>query len=110
MKTDKEKIAEIICRVTHKALLSHCDMQCDVMCIQYAEELVKQGYHKTTWHKVADGDLPPEDTFARCVLEWCGIKYYAAGYYNSKTGWCFPDNANSDARLIAWAYMPEYEE
>lgn len=132
MKTDKEKIAEVICRVTHKTLLAHCDMQCDVMCIQYAEELVKQGYHKTIWHKVAEGDLPSKTgdylTISRsghyCVLKYCAEDFlgpYDEGYdfekdnnmMNLKKGFNDFDSESCEFFVtnlaIAWAEVPKYE-
>ena len=32
---------------------------------EYAEALINEGYRKTIWHKVADGDLPKQEKKTR---------------------------------------------
>lgn len=82
----------------------------DCMAEVWAEKILSLGYHKTVWYKVKDNILPPINTHVRCVLNWCDILYYATGWYNDKGCWDYTDNANGDAELIAWAYLPEYKQ
>ena len=77
--------------------------------IKYIKTYIESS-NQPIWYKIKDNILPPINTHVRCVLNWCDILYYATGWYNAKGYWDYTDNANRDAELIAWAYMPEYEE
>ena len=41
-----------------------------------AKRLVNRGWNKTIWHKVADGDLPKNDSVV--------LAFYKPGYYGTK--------------------------
>lgn len=40
------EIAKIICKKTHKTELKHCEMQCNVDCINYGKAIKEAGYRK----------------------------------------------------------------
>lgn len=89
----------------------------DVAAIDTANEILNLGYHKTIWHKVAEGDLPKranKDIHAVPVQTYYedsnGMKSNGPLYY------FFLDNSfhtlgNPKAvNVIAWAELPKYEE
>ena len=40
------EIAKIICKATHKKELKHCEIQCNVDCINYGKAIKDAGYRK----------------------------------------------------------------
>lgn len=73
-----------------------------------ATELDGLGYHKTIWHKVADGDLPEHAGSYLIICEGgSSPKYYVDSYEHFWYGkrWVY-----SDGCVIAWAELPKYEE
>lgn len=74
-----------------------------------ATELDGLGYHKTIWHKVADGDLPKDD---RSIRWFDKGKCYIEGYYDTGTEKFVVDCDNYfyKDKVIAWTELPTYEE
>jgi hypothetical protein len=75
---------------------------------RFAEE----GYHKTVWHKVADGDLPK---YAGLYLVACGepfIPEYDVCFYENyfKDGQWGLRWATNEGRVIAWTEFEGYTE
>lgn len=81
----------------------------------YAEALINEGYRKTIWHKVADGDLPkPENCnviaipVQACYTNEMGIKI------NGPCCFFFIDNTFRSLNIaktlnvIAWTELPIY--
>jgi hypothetical protein len=62
---------------------------------------VKREAGRPKWHKVADGDLPPEDTDVLALL--ADKEIYMAHFYGRNV-W---DKIGS---VIAWCETPQYEE
>lgn len=77
-----------------------------------AEKLYNAGYHKTIWHKVADGDLPKETSLYLCKMIY--NEFYRSEYkvllFNTMYG--FYDNGLSITKgeVIAWTELPTYKE
>lgn len=71
-------------------------------------ELISDGWTKTAWHKVADGDLPE---YAGSYLVVCGdesLPEYDVDFYENHNGgkrW-----VHNEGRIIAWTERPTYEE
>ena len=59
----------------------------------------------TKWHKVADGDLPKEDTTVLVCYQGQYTIHYDIDYYCNK---CFKWKDLRD--IIAWCEIPEYTE
>lgn len=80
-------------------------------CHQYeiAEMLYNIGYHKTIWHKVADGDLPKEYHEVRFVSD---TGHYRNGIYKEVTNAFYVDGdiEYSIDEIIAWTELPKYKE
>lgn len=83
---------------------------------KYVETLINEGYRKTIWHKVADGDLPkPENgnviaiPVQACYTNKTGIKV------NGPCCFFFIDNTfrslnfEKTLNVIAWTELPIYE-
>lgn len=82
-----------------------------------AEVLYNAGYHKTIWHKVADGDLPKNANYVlvayRYALRRYSIVSYAIACYegNNFRKWSTSDDYfKHDDDVIAWTELPEYKE
>lgn len=82
----------------------------DVAAIDAADEILNIGYHKTTWHKVADGDLP-KNTKKLVVFLDANYEYHIGSYaekdetFNAYTGF-----GMGKKYVIAWTELPEYKE
>ena len=66
------------------------------------------GYHKTVWHKIADGDLPE---YAGPYLVVCGdesLPEYDVDFYENF--WDGKRWVHNEGRVIAWTELPTYEE
>jgi hypothetical protein len=77
-----------------------------------AKKILKAGYHKTVWHKVIDGDLPPANTdiifYAYMISGNC---YYDLGVYSHiEKLWYGNICSTTNDRVIAWMDLQEYEE
>lgn len=95
----------------------YCDSEGHIDSEKFAEVLVENGYHKTIWHKVADGDLPKECTEIYCCYNCpIGLAYDICSYftdygeetphfyyYDSEEGWIRQDD------VIAWTELPKYQ-
>ena len=82
-----------------------------------AEALYNAGYHKTVWHKVADGDLPKQengDVIATpvqvCYKNEIGIKCNSPCYFFFIDNSFRALNSNVALDVIAWTELPIYEE
>lgn len=67
------------------------------------EDMYNKGYHKTIWHKVADGDLPD---IGKEVLCYDGENFIVCkrdiiDWYDTNE-FCYD--------VIAWAELPQYKE
>lgn len=104
----------------------------DCMAEVWAEKVLSLGYHKTVWHKVADGDLPTKtgryltryDTGYNRVLLYCvedNLGPYDEDYdfekddnmMNIKKGFNDFDDESCEYfttnSVVAWMEIPEYE-
>ena len=72
-------------------------------------KFVEEGYHKTIWHKVVDGDLPKDDRSIRWLDKG---NCYIEGYYDTDTEKFVIDCDNYFYKdeVIAWTELPEYKE
>lgn len=79
----------------------------DCMAEEWAEKILSLGYHKTVWHKVADGNLPE---YAGLYLVVCGDGYlpeYDVDFYENHNGgkrW-----VHNEGRVIAWTELLPYK-
>ena len=125
--TDQERIEEMArscCSSTYKTcedcikasekVFGKIDLD-DCKYYSYASKFFSKGYHKTIWHKVADGDLP---THQGQKVWLCTISedYFMANYYDdTEVGGKRFFEVASEGRIIlsnvlAWAELPQYEE
>lgn len=115
---ERDELASEICK--NICIQNNCANGCsctDKPCnhaIYVAEELVKIGYHKQIWHKVADGDLPKVNELVLCLR--------SDRYNNRFTTGCLPPSSrtilwdlsdNDDTyeslnSIVAWTELPEY--
>ena len=81
----------------------------DAAAIDAANEILNLGYHKTIWHKVADGDLPEEYPEVRFVSK---TGYYHIGVYvKVKNAFYVDGDIKYDIdEVVAWTELPTYEE
>ena len=86
---------------------SYCD---------YVEAFINEGYHKTIWHKVADGDLPKQENgnvitmpVQACYKNEMGIKVNGPCYFFFITGNFRELNSGKTLDVIAWTELPIYE-
>lgn len=106
--TDKEQIKElekIIDRTYHPSVL--------------AADVYNAGYHKTIWHKVAEGDLPKNANYVLVAYHYYSLVSYAVACYNGQLSninnnfrkWSTTDDYfKYDEDAIAWAELPSYKE
>lgn len=87
---------------------SYCD---------YAEAFINAGYHRTVWHKVADGDLPKQENgdviampVQACIENDIGIKMHSPCYFFFIDNTFRSLNSNLTLDVIAWTELPIYEE
>ena len=74
-----------------------------------AEELTKQGYHKTIWHKVSDGDLPKK--YKEVLLLGKDYNYYIGSYAKDDESFHTDIGFDMDKNeVIAWTELSKYEE
>lgn len=84
---------------------------------EYAEIFSDAGYHKTVWHKVADGDLPKQkkdNVIAMPVQACCkneiGIEFNSPCYFFFIDNTFRNLNSTKTLNVIAWTELPIYEE
>ena len=77
-----------------------------------AKALIEEGYHKTIWHKVVDGDLPKPYQNIWFIDERTNLGF--SGYYNDIDKIFISDFDNNFCikkdEVIAWTGLPEYKE
>ena len=78
---------------------------------------IDAGYHKTVWHKVADGDLPRQENgdviampVQACIENDIGIKMHSPCYYFFIDNTFRNLNSTKTLNVIAWTELPIYEE
>lgn len=114
--TEQEQIEEIAAYVKscHDVSCIGCKFFKEEDCSRLfrAEALYNAGYHKTTWHKVADGDLPKEKQ--NVLIAFKGFQtnkiVVISGFYLNGD---FMNENSSKIRkdhIIAWTELPEYKE
>ena len=83
-----------------------------VTAFEAAQALIKAGYHKTIWHKVADGDLPKKTTLYLCKMIYNEIdKYeYKVLLFNTVYGFYYNGLLINNNKVIAWTELPKYKE
>lgn len=86
-------------------------------CHDYVKIFIDAGYHKTVWHKVADGDLPKQENgnviampVQACYTNEIGIKVNGPCYFFFITGNFRELNSARTLNVIAWTELPKYEE
>ena len=84
---------------------------------EYAEALINEGYRKTIWHKVADGDLPKQENanviaipVQVCYTNEIGIKINSPCYFFFIDNTFRSLNSTKTLNVIAWTELPKYEE
>lgn len=103
-KTCKECIKE------SEKILGKVDIyECE--CYSYASRFFNKGYRRTIWHKIADGDFPPDNKkvlfkLAKCDELTVGFSC-EDGLFDLQT---YPGFYCTDADIIAWTELPKYEE
>lgn len=83
---------------------------------EYVEAFINAGYHKTVWHKVADGDLPKQENsniiampVQACYINEIGIKVNSPCYFFFITDNFRQLNSSKILNVIAWTELPRYE-
>lgn len=89
------------------------------LAVLQAERLYNAGYRKTVWHKVADGDLPPEqEPHTEAKQYWCHFddnSGYTLAYFNDydKTFYDYCDDERPRTYKITgidfWTELPTYK-
>lgn len=84
-----------------------------------AEALYNAGYRKTVWHKVADGDLPPEqEPHTEAKQYWCHYaddSGYTMAYFNNQTKTFYDEYSDEYwstydiTDIDYWTELPKYE-
>lgn len=121
MSNEIEKMARIIC-ITRSDIWNTCEecLEYNNMtrcyCHEYAEALINEGYRKTVWHKVADGDLPKQENgnviampVQVCYKNGIGIKVNSPCYFFFIDNQFRALNSNITLDVIAWTELPKYE-
>lgn len=107
--TAQEQIKEMEKIIDEKAF-EYCDSDGCIYSDKLAKILFLAGYRKTVWHKVADGDLPKDNSV---VYAFCkNGNYTTALYLNNaidKESW-YAMGMRIDKVVIAWTELPKYEE
>lgn len=91
-------------------------MRRGVLIMNMLKTLINEGYRKTIWHKVADGDLPkPENCnviaipVQACYTNEMGIKINGPCCFFFITGNFRELNSFKTLNVIAWTELPIYE-
>lgn len=121
MNNEIEKMARKIClrsdtwNTCEECLEYHHATRCYYH--EYAEAFINEGYRKTIWHKVADGDLPKQENgnviampVQACYKNEMGIKVNGPCYFFFITGNFRELNSGKTLDVIAWTELPIYEE
>lgn len=120
MNNEIEKMARKIClrsdtwNTCEECLEYHHATRCYYH--EYAEAFINEGYRKTIWHKVADGDLPKQENgnviampVQACYKNEMGIKVNGPCYFFFITGNFRELNSGKTLDVIAWTELPIYE-
>lgn len=81
---DEYEIAKIICKTTHKTELKHCEIMCNVDCINYGKAIKEAGYRKESdtareilglilAKEFEKGDYLTDDELKKLVAEKYGV-------------------------------------
>lgn len=104
--TDKEQIERMERLIDHRLGVN------DV-----AKALYEDGYHKTVWHKVADGDLPKRESEDVCAIpvqayyiDSNGMRGNGPLYFFSIDSTFHAIGGPNAINIIAWTELPKYEE
>ena len=87
----------------------------DAEALSIADAVLNLGYHKTIWHKVAEGDLP-ERQGQKVWLCTTSKDYFMANYYDDTPlgGKQFFEIVNAGritlSNVLAWTELPRYTE
>ena len=121
MNNEIEKMARKICfksgtwETCEECLEYHNITRC--YCHDCVKIFIDAGYHKTVWHKVADGDLPKQENgdviaipVQVCYKNEIGIKCNGPCYFFFITGNFRELNSAKTLDVIAWTELPKYEE
>lgn len=71
-----------------------------------AKAIYDAGYHRTVWHKVADGDLPNMTNRYLCKMGY-GVDILR---YDVVRGFLLSGYSIDKSKVIAWTELPEYKE
>lgn len=121
--TDKEQIKEMTCIIKFTIETGYQTRNNTFKGFSFndcAQELCDAGYHKTIWHKVADGDLPEYCKVVLVAMHFYNtIVYRLASLHISEDNGCPEENIfwsiqsdfpTSQDDIIAWTELPEYKE
>ena len=87
-----------------------CQLDCDCGGYRIAEELANKGYHKTIWHKVADGDIPKRIGDIIMAIKFDGSIITTTGRYRLYDFYISDIGRIEKEKVIAWTEPPEYKE
>ena len=104
-----EEMARDICKSCQTRLTPtmKCNRNSCAMSEVVAENLCNIGYHKTVWHKVADGDLPEYAGRYLVILDDESLPEYRVDSYEHY--WDGPRWEYNGSRVIAWAELLPYK-
>ena len=74
-----------------------------------AAALDKLGYHRTIWHKVADGDYPEEEKYVLCFTEYNEMHVWKLRRVGDAPYWADSED-HYHGHVVAWTELPIYEE
>ena len=73
-----------------------------------AKDIINANYHRTVWHKIADGDLPEHIGPYLIVYKDESVPEYDVDFYENF--WDGKRWVYNEGRVIAWTELPLYEE
>lgn len=110
--TDKEQIEQMVDKIQlwrEGICIDGCKGTVGSTAYQIAEDLYNAGYHKTIWHKVADGDLPKN--YRKVAFIATNYEYYIGTYIKKDEAFeTYIGFGMSKDHVIAWIELPEYKE
>lgn len=110
MNKEIEEIAKDLSTILLAEAEYYCDSEGGIVTEKFAERLFNAGYRKTVWHKVADGDLPKDDSNIIFTITIDGIPSSTVGWYNARTGVFVSYHFGTFDNVTAWTELPRYEE
>lgn len=75
-----------------------------------AKDIISAGYHKTIWHKIADNDLPKDES---PVYAFFKAGWYATVFYLKNSdgeGDWYALGRLTDEEVVAWTELSKYKE